>query len=134
MLTFQQRMELLIGAWNREPHFASDRERRAAWKAHREDLLSRDAPGMRPWAFWQYEAPVELRYQTLEQAEREPDPRRMLIDDVIPDDWTQWHALRQARDDARLRWLFETKQLGEDEQEAMLAMGDKPGTPHRHEA
>jgi hypothetical protein len=42
----------------REPAFASEEERRAAWLRHREQILLLSAPGRRPQAWWAYEAPV----------------------------------------------------------------------------
>lgn len=44
--------------------FATEEERRAAWEAHRETLLASARPGMRPGAWWQYDAP-QLEAQRL---------------------------------------------------------------------
>ena len=55
-LTFAQFTELAIGP-SSEPMFADDAARRAAWSAHRDELLAVSAPGTRPWAFWRFEAP-----------------------------------------------------------------------------
>ncbi len=62
--------ELLIGPGGRSA-FASDAARRAAWQAHREEILKRwehGYPGMRPSAWWRYDAP-EPRLENERDAE-----------------------------------------------------------------
>lgn len=65
VVSIAQCIELLIGPGpvlrGANPSaFASDRQRRAAWVAHRAALLSRpNQYGRRPWAWWSYEAQQE---------------------------------------------------------------------------
>lgn len=55
-LTLDQEMELLLGPAGRGvTDFASPFLRRAAWLAHKASLMEDDPPGMRPWAWWEYE-------------------------------------------------------------------------------
>jgi hypothetical protein len=60
-LTLDQEMELLCGPGATTPDgrvvsdFESPFVRRAAWYEHKADLMEDNPPGMRPWAFWEYE-------------------------------------------------------------------------------
>ncbi len=56
-LTFLQRLDLRCGSVERIRAFTSDAERRGAWERHREVLLQSMPAGMRPAAWWDYEAP-----------------------------------------------------------------------------
>lgn len=38
--------------------FHDEPARRAAWRAHRDLVLSKSAPGRAPWALWQYDVPA----------------------------------------------------------------------------
>jgi len=55
VLNLEQYLELLLG-----PHgpsaFATNAERRMAWRGHRAELLPMVDPGSRPWGWWQYDA------------------------------------------------------------------------------
>jgi hypothetical protein len=42
--------------------FASVEEARGVWERHRGQLMSFKAPGKRPWAWYEFEAPEGLRY------------------------------------------------------------------------
>ena len=42
--------------------FASIEAARAVWARYRERLMSRKAPGRRPWGWYEFEAPEGLRY------------------------------------------------------------------------
>jgi len=81
-LTLDQMFELTIGPRGASV-FASDADRRAAWEAHRDELLAIwEAEAVRPWAFWRYEPglPPELRERDRPRldnsAGRELDRRR----------------------------------------------------------
>jgi hypothetical protein len=39
--------------------FENEEERRAAWEAHRAELLAAHRPGKRPAAYWDYDCPFE---------------------------------------------------------------------------
>ncbi len=59
-LDFYQRYRLSTG-WEigPSPVFADEQEEHDAWRAHREELIEREAqrrPGHRPWGFWHFEA------------------------------------------------------------------------------
>ena len=80
-LSAEQYLELLLGARGESSAFDSPQARRAAWQAHRAELLRLVEPGSRPWAWWAYDAPepvlpreTDLVYLTrcrlLTQAER----------------------------------------------------------------
>jgi hypothetical protein len=58
-LTSDQFFELIISPGGHPSKFASDAERRRAWKAHRSRILARGTfeAGRRPWAFWVYDFP-----------------------------------------------------------------------------
>jgi hypothetical protein len=62
-LTFEQETELLHGHTFFGEGFAKDDEagKRAAWNAHRDLLMAKweeyDRPGLRPWGWWQWDAP-----------------------------------------------------------------------------
>jgi hypothetical protein len=53
-LTHNQRFELILGQAGKS-HFASDAERKQAWREHRDELLAAVNPTQRPWGYWQYE-------------------------------------------------------------------------------
>lgn len=59
-LTPCQYLELLLGARDDASAFDSEDSRRAAWQAHRAELLRMVEPGSRPSAWWEYEAPEPL--------------------------------------------------------------------------
>jgi len=58
-LTRSQRLDLVARAYlvGQAQPFATEQERRAAWSANRDKLLSETRPGRRPGAWWQYDAP-----------------------------------------------------------------------------
>jgi hypothetical protein len=56
-LNLEQYLELLLGPSGTASAFRCDDARRAAWQAHAPELLPMVAPGSRPWAWWQYDAP-----------------------------------------------------------------------------
>jgi hypothetical protein len=70
-LTDDERMDLLLGE---RGAFASDDVRRKAWTRHRWLLLARVQPWARPAAFWDYEAPAELRASAVEAIAAECHP------------------------------------------------------------
>lgn len=57
MLTLEQYLELLIGPRETCSTFESDESRCAAWRSHSAELTDMVAPGSRPWAWWEYDAP-----------------------------------------------------------------------------
>ncbi|MCW2992014.1 MAG: hypothetical protein JWM73_2608 [Solirubrobacterales bacterium] len=54
VLSLAQLVELAVGP-GRASAFASDAERRAAWERHRAEILAREPPGGRPWAWRAYD-------------------------------------------------------------------------------
>ena len=70
-LTDDERMDLLQGE---RGAFVSDDARRGAWERHRWLLLARVQSWARPAAFWDYEAPGELRASALEAIAAECPP------------------------------------------------------------
>jgi len=53
VLTCAREDDLLIGG---PPADWSERQRREAWRQHREELMTRYGPGRRPAAWWDYDA------------------------------------------------------------------------------
>jgi hypothetical protein len=51
-------MDLRYGSLSGRPAFASEAARRAAWFAHRDELLRHCHGGKRPAGWWDYESPV----------------------------------------------------------------------------
>jgi hypothetical protein len=49
-----------IGCWSR---FESDEEREETYWAHRDELIRTSNAGVRPYAFWVYEAPTICRHK-----------------------------------------------------------------------
>lgn len=104
-LTWGQRLDLELSVPPPEmtgyaPAFDSEDERRAAWEAHRAELVGVSPPGERPAAFWQYDGPVELR-----------DHARLFW---LPDDAVAREQRREdleAHEDRRVAWLATTGQL-----------------------
>ncbi len=98
-------VELTIGP-GEESVFADDGARRAAWFAHRDELLAQGPAGSRPWGFWQYESGLEG-----------PPP--------VPLDADGYMAMSRA--DAECAWLakhgkltvFERRQLEEWRKQAL---------------
>ena len=56
MLSLQQELELILGPGAiPDGSFASDQERRSAWRVHREELMASVTDFSHPWAFWKFE-------------------------------------------------------------------------------
>ncbi len=55
-LSIRMLLELLSGPHGGTSSFTDEADRLAAWEAHRERLMRRDAPSLRPWAFWHYDS------------------------------------------------------------------------------
>ncbi len=113
-LTFQQKLDLRSGArWWRLPGsdrspWASEDERRAAWEAHRDEMLAWPrVTHKRPAAYWQYTegVPDELR-----------EPAWCA---TIPADWEARDAARMALAEARWSWLEASGLLVENEAAAI---------------
>lgn len=60
-LTPRLTLALIVGPDPQTGASLSDRFLRAVWAEHRERLLSYAHPERLPWAFWEYEAPAQLR-------------------------------------------------------------------------
>jgi len=75
-LTHEERMDLMQGE---RGAFASDAARREAWMRHRLLLLARVQTHARPAAFWDYEAPAELRTSALEAIAADCHPREETV-------------------------------------------------------
>lgn len=57
-LDLEEMLELSIGPRGfGQSAFPSEEARRAAWEAHREELMANDPPGQRCWAARQYDEP-----------------------------------------------------------------------------
>jgi hypothetical protein len=120
VLTTGQRFELQMG-WGLTPYhgpdFEDDAHRREVWLLHREALLAWGPhPGRRPWAFWRFEAPPELR----------DDPAQHYSG---PEGLHAGTMLEQRR----LGWLVETEQLSANERAQLLAACDPSRPFHRDE-
>jgi hypothetical protein len=57
-MTLEQYLELLLGPKDLGSAFDTDESRLAGWRAHSAELADMVAAGSRPWAWWQYDAPV----------------------------------------------------------------------------
>ena len=57
-MTVEQYLEVLLGPKDQGSAFDTDESRLAAWRAHSAELRDMVAAGSRPWAWWQYDAPV----------------------------------------------------------------------------
>ena len=53
----EQYLELLLGPKDLGSAFNTEASRLAAWRSHSTELTGMVAPGSRPWAWWQYDAP-----------------------------------------------------------------------------
>lgn len=69
---------MVIGDLPDRPEFRTDKARRAAWNAHREEILAESRAGHRPWAWWEYDAP-EARDES--QAEEDQLIAMGVVDD-----------------------------------------------------
>lgn len=58
-LTRSQRFNLIAKVYltGEGRPFESEAERRAAWEAHRDELMAASRPGLRPGSFWNYDRP-----------------------------------------------------------------------------
>lgn len=114
-LDFEQEMELDDGPIGRSA-FKSSAERKRAWELNRQDLLSYQEPGRRPWAWWHYEsgAPASL-VKGFEQKELKDDP----------EDWeknerrlrAEW-AREEKYEAKRFAWLDRNGHLSDEERDA----------------
>jgi hypothetical protein len=57
-LSHNEEMSLVYGELPHRPGFASEEERRAAWFAHRDELLQHCRWGRRVAGWWDYESPI----------------------------------------------------------------------------
>jgi hypothetical protein len=57
-MMLEQYLELLLGPKDLGSAFDTDESRLAAWRSHAAELTGMVAAGSRPWAWWQYDAPV----------------------------------------------------------------------------
>lgn len=64
-LSQREEMDLLLG--NRGA-FADEADRRQAWRQHREELMASINIGSRPQAFWDYDAPAKIPFESDLQA------------------------------------------------------------------
>ena len=78
-MTLEQYLELLLGPKDLGSAFDTDESRLAAWRAHSAELADMVAAGSRPWAWWQYDAPVA-------PFPREPDIMYLMRCDVLTED------------------------------------------------
>jgi hypothetical protein len=72
--------------------FADEAERAAAWRAHREDLISRGPraiPGQRCWGWWRYEAKTEPPRTPTRRSS--PSPPAAISNRAS---WRRWSAAR----------------------------------------
>ena len=67
VLNLEQYLEMLLGP-KEASAFGTDFARRAAWHAHKAELLPLVDPGSRPWAWWQYDAPEPVLAREPERA------------------------------------------------------------------
>jgi hypothetical protein len=56
-LPLTQQIELVVGP-GMGSAFRDESERHRAWERHRAELLAREQPGKRPWAWWFYDSGV----------------------------------------------------------------------------
>ena len=76
MLTPEQYLELLIGPKGLTSAFDCDESRESGWRSHAAELTAMVAPGSRPWAWWQYDAPTPA-------LPREPDLTYLMRCDLL---------------------------------------------------
>ncbi|GIW51195.1 MAG: hypothetical protein KatS3mg081_0550 [Gemmatimonadales bacterium] len=102
-LTAQQVFELMLGV---PGGFRSEAEARAAYAAHREQLIDATNPGARPVAFWKYEPAVPQGLRD------NPEPADF-------DDLDRLIAAEELLEKKRVEWLLHNREYwkpGESEE------------------
>jgi hypothetical protein len=130
-LTDAQWQELAWGlASSRGPGaFLDDRHKRAAWLAHREELIADDGAGSRPAAYWIYDAPLPVRLELERLSAAEVRAREAAED--VPDLY--------AGDIVQLRHLIASGELQLEEARELVMIaalhgGDDDHIVHRRAA
>jgi hypothetical protein len=90
-LSWEQRMDLVLGPDERWPAFEDDADRRAWWSIHGETITARLNPGHRPSAWWTYDS-AEERDPTVTEAQqlwRMGELSAAEVGELMPF-WTEW--------------------------------------------
>lgn len=75
-MTLEQYLELLLGPKGPGSAFDTNESRLAAWRSHSAQVMQMVAAGSRPWAWWEYDAPVPA-------LPREPDLTYLMRCDLL---------------------------------------------------
>jgi hypothetical protein len=121
-LTDEQWQELAWGKGSdRGPGaFLDDRHKRAAWEAHRDELMALEAAGSRPAAFWEFDVSLPGRVALA------------AFDAQVDADWRCSTAVHYEREEWKLRYLIERGELQLEEARELVMMAGQHEGPREH--
>ena len=123
-LTEEQFQELAWGPLSsrRPGAFVDDRHKRAAWEAHRDEIMANDGAGTRPAGYWIYDCPLPVRLEL----------ERLSAEEVRAREAGQHVADIYARDIVRLRHLVDSGELQLEEARELVMVASLHGGGPEH--